>query len=290
MRLPGIVFLGGKGGVGKTTTAAALGLALAARGRRVMLVSTDPAHSLGDVLDQPLDMQPRPITPGLDALELDPEQALRDYLDQVRRNLQRFAPLELLPEAERQVELAGQHPGALDSAQFEAICRLVDRHREWQHLIFDTAPSGHTLALLALPGQMQRWTEALLHSSGRHQDGPARAADRRWRDLEQTLEERRQLFIRVGEALRDPDRCGFVFVHNDDVLSRRETERGLQRLRGIGVPLPLTLCNRAHTAQPASIATDIPALSVPRVDPAPIGPAALLALGQPLLEAIDTLS
>jgi len=85
-----ILFVGGKGGVGKSTTAAALALHLAESGEQILLVSTDPAHSLGDLFDTSVGDQKREIIPGLHALEIDPEQEIQRYLARVKSTMRHY--------------------------------------------------------------------------------------------------------------------------------------------------------------------------------------------------------
>ncbi len=245
---PRLLFFGGKGGVGKTTLAAATALGFARRGEKVLLLSVDPAHSLGDLLECPLDDRPCRITLELYARELDPERARRDYLDRVRDNIRAFSPPELVAEAERQVELAGRHPGAAESALFEALCRVMVEETQWQRVIVDTAPTGHTLYLLALPEQMQAWTEALLlrQRESADQPGPAPAADQRWQRARQVLEERRTLFGAARERLTDRRQAGFCLVLNPDKLSRRESLRAREEIEAAGVTIPAVLVNRVE--------------------------------------------
>ncbi len=241
--LPPIVLLGGKGGVGKTTLSAALGLALAERGKRVLLVSTDPAHSLADLLEQPLGDAPRRVQGGLFAREIDPEAARAAYLDTVRDNIRRFAQPEFLQEAERQVMFAGQHPGVMESALFEALCRCLDEIGQWDHIIVDTAPTGHTLHLLTLPQAMGAWTEALLARQGEGQGGPE---EERWQKAREVLQARRALFERTRDRLQKPATTAFLLVANDDRLSLLEAERARQTLEQAAVSIPYLLINRSQ--------------------------------------------
>lgn len=120
-----ITFFGGKGGVGKTTCAAAWALQHARSEYRILLISTDPAHSLGDVLGRKLSNDPQSITSDLDALELSPELALADYIAEVKSHLRELSSPELRAAAERQADLAAAAPGAQESALFEAIVRCI---------------------------------------------------------------------------------------------------------------------------------------------------------------------
>src|SRR5690554_3354739 len=141
-----IVFVGGKGGVGKTTVSSALALQQANRGRKVLLISTDPAHSLADAFDRPIGDPVRNIAPNIDALEIDPDAEVEAHIERVMRTMKRFSKPDLYPEIERQMRLTQQSPGAQEAALLERIARLIDEQPEhYDVLIFDTAPTGHTL-------------------------------------------------------------------------------------------------------------------------------------------------
>jgi arsenite/tail-anchored protein-transporting ATPase len=244
----GITFFGGKGGVGKTTCAAAFALRLSDQGLRTLLVSTDPAHSLGDLLGRRLGPDPRRVTPTLDALEIDPEHALARYIGEVKANLRELASPELRDAAERQADLAALAPGGAEAALFDEIVRiLLDVAADYDQLVFDTAPTGHTLQLLALPEIMGTWTEALLARRRRTQTG--------WQTLvgdavppedraAAILDRRRSRFASSRELLLDARRTRFVPVLNPDALSREETARMLKALAGRGIPIDTLIVNR----------------------------------------------
>lgn len=251
-----ITFFGGKGGVGKTTCAAAYAVAQAGRGQQVLLVSTDPAHSLGDLLEQPLGMQDRTICPGLTALEIDPREAMARYLKEVQHNLQQLASPELRDAASRQAALAMQAPGAEEAALFDEIVRLVlDRGQQFDEIVFDTAPTGHTLQLLTLPEVMGTWADGLLsqrqESAERWPDrgGSRESVEARAEDRAATiLRRRRDRFSAMRDCLRDPTRTRFVPVLNPDTLSREETGRMVAALTGQSLRIDCLIINRVMPA------------------------------------------
>lgn len=243
-----ILFVGGKGGVGKTTVAAALALAAAERGHRTLLVSTDPAHSTGDILETGLADTPRPVAPRLDAIELDPAAEAEAYIEDVKGRLADTVPPRLVGEVERQIDAARVSPGAEEAALFERFARLLEDAASWDRLVFDTAPTAQTLRLLALPEMMAAWMSGLI--GRRRQLG---AAERMWRrvagaaaggaraEMEDpvlaALELRRTRFLRARSLLTDPGAAAFLFVLTPERLPIRETERAVRTLEKYGIPV-----------------------------------------------------
>ncbi|MBR7741921.1 ArsA family ATPase [Phycicoccus sp. BSK3Z-2] len=244
-----VVFVGGKGGVGKTAVASALGLALARTGRRVLVVSTDPAHNLGHLWGRPVGDSVVELAPLLTGLEIDPARTTDEHLRAVRETMQRLMPEQVHGEVARHLELARDAPGTHEAAVLERIAEVLERRQPDQLVVVDTAPSGHTSRLVALPELMQAWTEGLLRrqdrsarfgaalrglqrrgSGGRTPDAGERAAadvlgspprpgdgpsDRRGRrdaEIRAILDRRRARFADLRGLLQDPARSAFVIV------------------------------------------------------------------------------
>lgn len=267
-----IVFVGGKGGVGKTTIAAALGLAAAQRGRSTLLVSTDPAHSLGDVFERRIGDRETEVLPRLHALEIDPDAAAQRYVDAVSATLRGLVHPELYPEVSRQMELARSAPGAVEAALLERIAELAtaDGAPARELLIFDTAPTGHTLRLLSLPEMIAAWTEGLLRSRERSEDLGRVAArlgskapddgdlgligsgeePRRDRDarIRTVLAARRDRFEGLRAILLDAAQTAYVLVLTPEKLPIQETSKAYAVLRRHRIPVAGLVINRLMPA------------------------------------------
>ncbi|MBY5930700.1 ArsA family ATPase [Halomonas sp. DP8Y7-3] len=262
------LWVGGKGGVGKTSIAAALAVLAARRGKRVLVASTDPAHSLGDVFASELDDTPRRLLPGLDAMEIDPEREVEAHLSRVTAQMRRYAAPAMMDELERQMRLSRQSPGTQEAALLERLSRLmVDDDLPYDLVLFDTAPTGHTLRLLSLPEAMAAWTDGLLAHSRKserlgkvlahltpgsrrdlaspfEEEGGDANHDPRTRDIAETLLARRRLFHQARRRIQDPEHNGFLFVLTPERLPILETARAVSSLEDAAIPVAATLVNR----------------------------------------------
>jgi hypothetical protein len=160
-----VLFFGGKGGVGKTTCAAAMALAASRAGRRVLLVSTDPAHSTSDVLERAIGPLPVELQPGLWGLEIDAATESARYVAEVKDRVRTLFGHSILDEAFKQIDLAASMPGAEEVALFDRMGELVlGDDARFDLIVFDTAPTGHTLRLVRMPELMEAWVRALTRS------------------------------------------------------------------------------------------------------------------------------
>src|SRR5690606_1251068 len=123
-----------------------------------LVVSTDPAHSLGDLWDRKIGDREVQLAPNLWGLELDPDAQVRAYLETVGETMRELVGPNMYPLIERQLELARLSPGAVEAAMLERIADMVVANDDrFDRIIFDTAPTGHTLRLLSLPEVMAAW-------------------------------------------------------------------------------------------------------------------------------------
>ena len=245
-----VVFFGGKGGVGKTTCSAAFALAASRKGQRVLLVSTDPAHSTADIFQAPIGPVERELQPRLTALEIDAEGEASRYISGVKRDIERMFNPGVIREAHRQIEMAAASPGLLEVALLDRMIDLIlDRSRAYDTIVLDTAPTGHTLQLLRMPDAITTWIQALV----RHR----RAILEIDRGAEQTLEaaaaadpvlaaleRRHERLAQLRRIMTDRSRTSFVFVMIPERLAIEETARAAEQLAETGVDVAGLVVNR----------------------------------------------
>jgi arsenite-transporting ATPase len=251
------VLYGGKGGVGKTTMAAATALASARDGTATLVVSTDPAHSLSDTLETTVPPDPARIRDDvpLYAAEIDPEVAVEraPFGDGAGAG-----QLEGLLGEEAADPFAAGMPGSDEAAAMWLLLEYLDDER-FDRVVVDTAPTGHTLRLLELPELLDSMIGTILQLRERFsglvegmkgmvgggQDDPEVAA--------QSIDELSGRIERLRAVLRDPDRTDFRVVLVPEELAVMESERLLSRLGEFGVPVGTIVVNRV-LQDPAEIA------------------------------------
>jgi arsenite-transporting ATPase len=158
-----LAFFGGKGGVGKTTLAAAFATSLAGRGEKTLLVSTDPAHSTSDVLGAKLSGEPAELEENLWGVEIDAAADAAAYVERVKEDAKGSVSPEVMPAVRQHLELAKSSPGTEESALFDRFVDLIALSPgEYDRIVFDTAPTGHTLRLLTLPALLTAWVEGMV--------------------------------------------------------------------------------------------------------------------------------
>lgn len=237
-----VLFFGGKGGVGKTTCASAMALAASRAGRRVLLVSTDPAHSTSDIFERPIGPEPVELLPNLHGLEIDGAFESKRYVAAVKEQIRDLFGAHILKEAGRQIDLAASMPGAEEMALFDRIGGLMrgDDPR-FDLIVFDTAPTGHTLRLIRMPELMEAWIRALSRSRhammGIEQDD---ATDPVMTSLADRLERLREFRAR----LLSPNVTAFLLILVAERLPIEETARAIEQLQEAGVALGGLVVNR----------------------------------------------
>lgn len=278
-RMAPLTIVAGKGGVGKTTTACAVAIALAERGHRTLIVSTDPAPSVADALAQPIGDEATPVdgVERLSAQQLDASAAFARFRDRYRARVDRLfdsltrGAMDVAYDRRVARDLLALAPPGLD--ELYALAVLGERLAEgdFARVVVDPAPTGHLLRLLELPAQAIAWTHRLLRLMLEYRDvvplgeasGELLTFARRTRALD--------------ALLHDRDRATAVMVSLDEPLVRDETVRLVERVGELGVSVAGVLWNRAGDTRvtPLPLARPLAQFESPVTMPAPRGAGAL---------------
>jgi arsenite/tail-anchored protein-transporting ATPase len=233
------LFFTGKGGVGKTSIACATAVALSDLGRRVLLVSTDPASNLSDVLGTDVPLRPIAVegAPGLTAYNLDPVAAAAAYRERVVGPYRGVLPDASVAGIEEQLSGAC----TVEIAAFDEFSRILgdpEATAGFDHVVFDTAPTGHTLRLLSLP---TAWTDFLAtNSMGTSCLGPLAG-----------LESQRSLYTATLAALADADQTTVILVTRPESSALAEAARTSTELRGLDIVPQRLMVNAVFVASDA---------------------------------------
>ena len=215
------IFFSGKGGVGKTSMACTHAVRYADAGQRTLIVTTDPASNLADVFEQPIGHQITPIehVPNLWAMEIDPDRATEEYIDRAMAPIRAAFPLPLVQVMEEQKS----GPCTAEVAAFDRFTDFLDvpsdKGQVFDSVIFDTAPTGHTLRLLELPAEWSQSIDSASEGSGQTCIGPAAA-----------IQDAKHKYERALAIMRDPAQTTFVFVLHAEAIAIKETQRAVSEL------------------------------------------------------------
>ncbi|KAJ2763754.1 Golgi to ER traffic- protein [Coemansia nantahalensis] len=220
------VFVGGKGGVGKTTTSSSLAVQMAAARESVLLISTDPAHNLSDAFGQKFGKDPT-LVQGFDNLycmEIDPTSSIQEMIESADNSAMNSI----------MQDLAFAIPGVDEAMGFAEVMKLV-KSMEYSVIIFDTAPTGHTLRFLSFPTVLEKALAKVAQLSGRfgpmmQQMSGMMGVSANHEDIFAKLESMRAVINEVNQQFQDPDKTTFVCVCISEFLSLYETERLVQEL------------------------------------------------------------
>ncbi|UII57674.1 ArsA family ATPase [Cytobacillus spongiae] len=243
-----VYFIGGKGGVGKSTTSSALAYLLANQGQKVLLVSTDPAHNTGDLFHIEAKGEKMNVMKGLDLLEIHAEAESKRYINEVKKNLKGLVKATMVDEVHRQIDLAAAAPGADEAALFDKLTSIILEEKEhYDSIVFDTAPTGHTIRLLTLPELMGVWIDGMLQKRKKlHEQRAEWMNDGEELDdpIYETLQKRKSKFQQVRKVLLDPSQTEFLFVLNAERLPILETRKAIDTLESYDLKVRTIIVNK----------------------------------------------
>ncbi|WP_461207128.1 ArsA family ATPase [Clostridium sp. DL1XJH146] len=248
-----IVFFGGKGGVGKTTCSAAFSIASASSGKKTLLVSTDPAHSISDIFEKKIGEKIINIEENLDALEISSEVESKKYMEGVKANLKNVVSPVIVEEIKKQIDAAAVSPGTEEAALFDKMIEIInEKVDEYDQIIFDTAPTGHTIRLISLPQLLGSWLETLivkrkkalgLMSMANHH-GKKKQEEIEEDKVIQILSKRLDNVTKAKKIMIDDKKMSFIFVLNAEKLPIEETKKAVVMLEKYDVKVDTLVVNR----------------------------------------------
>lgn len=220
------IFFSGKGGVGKTSMACTQAVRLAEEGKKTLIVTTDPASNLADVFEQVIGHQVTPIQalPNLWAMEIDSDKATQEYIDRAMTPIREAFPPQIVQVMEEQMS----GPCTAEVAAFDRFTDFLEvpagDETVFDVVIFDTAPTGHTIRLLELPAEWSQSIDAASAGSGQTCLGPAAA-----------IQEAKYKYERALAAMRQSDQTTFIFVLHPEAISIKETRRAIGELKKLAI-------------------------------------------------------
>lgn len=245
---PEYFFFSGKGGVGKTSLAAATALRFSKK-RKTLIISTDPAHSLSDSFRTTIGGEVKELRKNLYAVEIDPKKAVEEYKEKLSPQLEKFQALEGLG-LEGMFDMAGMTPGIDELAAFDKFLQYM-HSSDYDVIVFDTAPTGHTLRFLSLPDVLDSWVGKIIKIRtqlsgmmnvmkkilpfGNPDDQPG--------GMEQ-LEVMKERVEQAKEILSNPKRTHYMIVVIPEAMAILESDRSLAVLQEYNIPVKRIIVNQ----------------------------------------------
>jgi arsenite-transporting ATPase len=243
-------FFSGKGGVGKTSISAAASIQLARGGKKVLVISTDPAHSLSDSFEVSIGGDVKKIGKNLYAVEIDPKKAMAEYKEKIACQVEKMESLRGLG-LDEMIGMVDMSPGIDEVAAFDKFLQYMNCD-DYDVIVFDTAPTGHTLRFLSLPDVLDSWVgkiilirmrfsgiintfKKLLPFSGDEEE-PKMGTEQ--------LEEMKKRIEEAKEILKDGKRTNFWLVTIAEQMSVLESERAAKALEGYGIRISGVVINQ----------------------------------------------
>ena len=243
-------FFSGKGGVGKTSMAAATAMRFADDGRKTLIISTDPAHSLSDSFDVKVGGDVKQLKKNLFGVEIDPQKSMAEYKEKLTPHIQKIQALEGMG-LEDVFDVGGLTPGIDEIAAFDKFLQFMNS-REYDVVIFDTAPTGHALRFLSLPDVIDSWVGKMIKIRmklsgfmnmfkkllpfGDPEKDSGFGVDQ--------LEEMKEKIAQAKQILTNPVKTHYNMVLIPEIMSILESERAVQTLNDYGIPVETIIINQ----------------------------------------------
>ncbi len=255
-RNPTFYFFSGKGGVGKTSVAAASALWFSGKGKKVLIISTDPAHSLSDSFEIKIGGEGRKIKKNLFAVEIDPQKAMAEYKEKIAPKLEKIEYLQSLG-LEDTFDIAGMTPGIDEIAAFDKFLQYMGSE-DYDVIIFDTAPTGHALRFLSLPDIMDSWVGKIIKIRmkfaglanlvkkilpfGKSDDEPGLGTEQ--------FEAMKKRIEKAREILSNPKKTHYNIVLIPEEMSILESERAIKTLGQYNIKIENIIVNQLVPKNP----------------------------------------
>lgn len=241
----------GKGGVGKTSMAAATALRFAENGKKTLIISTDPAHSLSDSFEKKIGGDIQKLRKNLFAVEIDPKKAMAEYKEKLTPQLDKLEALKGLG-LEDTLDFAGNTPGIDEMAAFDKFLQYM-QSKDYDVIIFDTAPTGHTLRFLSLPDVLDSWVGKMINIRlkfsgmintfkkilpfGEEKEDDGKVGTEQLEEIKSRIEEARKV-------LSDNEKTHFNLVLIPEAMSIYESERSVGILKEYNIPVKNVIVNQ----------------------------------------------
>lgn len=246
-----IIFFGGKGGVGKTSCSSAFAIKRAQQGNKVLLVSTDPAHSVSDLLNVTIGDNIVKIKDNFYAYEIDAQLESERYINSIRKNFKKILSPVILENLKKQLDAASVSPGAHESALFDKMIELIiEEENDYDYIIFDTAPTGHTLRLLSLPEILGAWINSLMKKRRKSLklksmiNNIYKKENKTEDPIIEILNRRKKTMEKARKIMVDDKKLSFMFVLNAEKLPIEETKKAISMLNKYKIPVSHLVVNK----------------------------------------------
>ncbi|WP_200804903.1 ArsA family ATPase [Anaerosalibacter sp. Marseille-P3206] len=248
-----IVLFGGKGGVGKTTCSASYALNCARAGEKTLIVSTDPAHSIADIFGKSIGEEIIKLEENLYALEINSEMESKKYMNKVKGDLKNVLSPIIIKEINKQIDAAAISPGTEEAALFDKMVEIIiEKYDAFEKIVFDTAPTGHTVRLLSLPHLLGAWLDTLIEKRVKALGLMQMANNAGKKNKEEIMNDpvikilsgRLDKINKVKDIIMDKEKVSFAFVLNAEKLPIEETKKAIKLLEEYKINVGYIVVNR----------------------------------------------